>query len=482
MKRRYHLLLPILAICTSAPLFAQQIILQPDAQEGQDAFLFELEPTTNFGDYSDFIAFYWTFFGVEGKGTSLLKFDLSKLPPQIKIRSASLSLFHNEYSTNQGQAGNNACYLEKIVEPWDENTVNWNTNPNSSSTYRKYLPTSHSENQNYSEIDITDFVEEWYRSPSTNHGFKIELVESSLYSSMKFCSSDHHIAGKRPKLKIQYRSETDSCASFKPGPAEGLDAFLFELEPQTNFSNYPDFIAFSWTFFGVPGYGNSLIKFDLSRLPDDIEITAAGLSLYHNASSTNQGQAGNNACYLRKVIENWEPDMVTWNTTPIVTANNQVYLESSQSSDQNYKNISIVEFVKDWYADPNKNFGMMLTLEDKSLYNSMKFCSSEHPNEAFRPELIVCYQKLVSKTTNNPYPWNISIQPTISQNEWTIYTSKPANGLQLQVLNEMGTRVSVKKTMFDQQVKLDASLLPKGIYFLNMIQGQHISYHKLIRI
>ncbi|MBK9108857.1 MAG: DNRLRE domain-containing protein [Saprospiraceae bacterium] len=482
MKWQFNLFPIILVFYFSGQLYSQQLILQPDPNAGHDAFLFELEPNTNFGDYTDFIAFYWTFFGVEGKGSSLLKFDLSTLPQQIKITNATLSLSHNEYSTNQGQAGNNACYLEKIVEPWNEHTVTWNSNPNSSFMHRKYLPASHSENQNYSDIDITNFVQEWYHSPLTNHGFKIELVESSLYSSMKFCSSDHHIAAKRPKLIINYKSELDSCRSFRPSPDEGIDAFLFELEPTTNFSNYPDLIAFSWTFFGVPGYGNSLIKFDLTTLPDDIEITSAGLSLFHNASSTNQGQAGNNACYLRKVIEDWDPATVTWNSSPTVTGNNQVYLPTSQVSDQNYKNISVIDFVKEWHARPDKNYGMMLTLEDKSLYNSMKFCSSEHPIEAYRPELIVCYQKIISKTTENNSSWNISIQPTQSQNEWIIHTSKLTNGLQIQLYNEMGTPVSIRSTVFDLQVKLDASSLPTGMYFLNLIQGQHISKHKLIRM
>lgn len=83
--------------------------------------------------------------------------------------------------------------------------MTWNSNPNSSSTLRKFLPTSNSENQNYSDIDITDFVEEWYHSPSMNHGFKIELVELSLFSSMKFCSSDHPNALLRPEHMVCYQ-------------------------------------------------------------------------------------------------------------------------------------------------------------------------------------------------------------------------------------------------------------------------------------
>lgn len=481
MKNQFKLFFITLSLCMSELMLAQQILLQPDANEGQDAFLFELEPNTNFGDHPDFISFYWTFFGVEGKGNSLLKFDLSKLPPNIKITHASLSLFHNELSTNQGQAGDNACYLEKIVEPWDENRVTWNSIPSSNSSHRKYLPTSISPNQNYSNIDITDFVEEWYLFPFNNHGIKIELAEAKLYSSMKFCSSDHPIADNRPKLLINYKLETDSCRSFQPGPDDGLDAFLFELEPNTNFSNYPDIIAFSWTFFGAPGLGNSLLKFDLSTLPDHIEINSAVLSLSHNAASTNQGQAGNNACYLRKVIKEWDPNFVTWNSTPTVTANNQVYLPTSQTSDQNYKNISVLDFVKDWYADPNNNFGMMLTLEDKSLYNSMKFCSSDHPNEALRPELMVCFRKISSETNGNKPSFKISIQATQTQNEWNLISSIPIKGMQIRLYNETGSRIQTLSTFTEDRIKLDARTLPRGIYFLSLINEQQISTHKLIK-
>lgn len=60
---------------------------------------------------------------------------------------------------------------------------------------------------------------------------------------------------------------------------------------------------------------------------------------------------------------------------------------------QDYPNIDITDFVKEWYKNPSSNYGMILSLEDKSLFNSMKLCSSDYPDPIKRPILEVCFKK-----------------------------------------------------------------------------------------
>lgn len=186
-------------------LNAQQTLeLQPDSVNGKDAFLNELYPSTNFGKHPDFISYSWTFAGNEGIGTSLLQFELTGLPANASILDAKLFLYHNPATFSAGQASNNACYLRKVTDPWNESTVTWNSTPNTTTIGQIILAKSTLTNQDYPNINVTSFVQDWYLNPAANHGMFLELIDKSLYNSMKFCSSDCADSLKRPKLVIKY--------------------------------------------------------------------------------------------------------------------------------------------------------------------------------------------------------------------------------------------------------------------------------------
>ncbi|MBK9722461.1 MAG: DNRLRE domain-containing protein [Saprospiraceae bacterium] len=463
-------------------LRAQVLVLQPGPGEGQDAFLFELEPFTNFGDHPDFISFYWTFFGQEGAGISLLKFDLTKLSAQDKIKRAYLSLYHNASSTNQGQAGLNACYLKKVISPWTENTVNWNSMPKSTFSGAIYLPQSSSPNQDYTEIEITDFVKEWQNNPSENFGMLLDLENLSLLSSMKFCSSDCDEADRRPKLVIETIPLRDTCLILQPDAIHGQDAFIFSIEPSTNYGDYPDLISFSWTFFGIEGQGNSLLKFDLSQIPQNLEIEHASMSLFYNSLSSNQGQSGNNACYLRKIISNWDENSVTWNTAPNSTATGAQYLKTSNSMIQDYPNIDITDFVKEWYKNPSSNYGMILSLEDKSLFNSMKLCSSDYPDPIKRPILEVCFKKITANKEVLTQDSKISIYPSFIGNQIIVELGETVADLKVNIVNEQGKTVYIERFCNQHQVSIDSHLFLKGIYFIKVVTTENTQISKIIKM
>ncbi len=67
------------------------LILKPGPDNGVDAEIWSLEPTTNFGDYPEIKANAWTWDGTPGTQRGLFNFDLSALPPDAVIDHASLS-------------------------------------------------------------------------------------------------------------------------------------------------------------------------------------------------------------------------------------------------------------------------------------------------------------------------------------------------------------------------------------------------------
>jgi hypothetical protein len=242
MRIKIFLVLFISLITINYTFSQNTLILQADAINGKDALLSQLNPDVNYGTHPDFISFDWTFTGVEKLGNSLLQFDLSSIPSNVIITDAKLSLFYNSNSANAGQEGENACYLKKVISPWDETTVTWNTAPATTMDGAVSLSKSSSVNQDYPDIDITNLVKDWYSNPSTNYGVMLELVNKTLYSSMKFCSSDASEFNKRPKLEICYTPITldaeikmnNSFISVYPNPTKSLVNIAFAEKKISN--------------------------------------------------------------------------------------------------------------------------------------------------------------------------------------------------------------------------------------------------------
>jgi hypothetical protein len=191
--------------------------------------------------------------------------------------------------------------------------------------------------------------------------------------------------------------------TLQPGPVDGIDAHMKEIESNVNFGSTPDFIAYTWTFNSVQSEGRSLIKFDLSMLPINAIILDAKLSLYHNPTSYSAGHSGVNHSFLKVVTGAWNENTVTWATMPPTTSANAVYLDTSSSTNQNYLNIDITSHIASWHASPATNHGFMIENVLKTLYRSMKFCSSDHPTSSLRPKLVIVYDT-VAPPPSGPCP------------------------------------------------------------------------------
>ena len=187
---------------------AQTLTLQPDAIAGKDAFINSLQPSTVGGTVTDLDALAWTNSGNPSTVRGLIDFDLSQIPTGAIINSATLTLYHNPTSSNssakhQSLSGSNEGLISRVISTWDENTVTWNTQPQTTTQNEVIIPQSTSENQDYS-LDVTDLIKDMINNPSSSYGFMIRLKTEQYYRSLVFASSDHPNASKHPKLEISY--------------------------------------------------------------------------------------------------------------------------------------------------------------------------------------------------------------------------------------------------------------------------------------
>lgn len=186
--------------------------LQPGPLEGIDAFIELAEtdgyPNRNWGTHEAVVASAWTAQGEPLVVRSLLTFDLSAISPSVKIKRAKLSLFAvAAQGVGEGHStlsGSNMFELVRVVSPWHEDAVTWNSQPIIADTGAVRLPASMDDWQDYLQIDVTRDVADMIAHPSANHGWMVKLVREDYYRRVIFGSSDHADPAKRPKLSIEF--------------------------------------------------------------------------------------------------------------------------------------------------------------------------------------------------------------------------------------------------------------------------------------
>ena len=182
---------------------------------------------------------------------------------------------------------------------------------------------------------------------------------------------------------------------FHPGPTDGKDALIWTVYPDSTFTGQI-FKSSAWTWSGTSGVERSLVGFDLTLIPEDAIILSAELSLYNNGGlgtdpQTHSSLSGPNTSFLRRIIDEWHEDNVTWNNQPQTTGENQIVLAESTDPFQNYTDIDVMDMVQDMISDPSTGHGFMIQLETEEYYRRMCFATSDHLTDSLRPTLIITY-------------------------------------------------------------------------------------------
>ena len=178
--------------------FGDELLLQPDGVSGKDAALVETNPSSTYGNDDDLTINYSS-----STDHGLIEFDLSSLPADATIDSATLEL--REYSNCS--INQNAIEIHLNSAFWDESTVTWTNAP----AYGPSIATNSGETANCDWLifDVTSAVNDWYNGASSNYGFRV--TGPSETDVIKFIySSDHSIASDRPILRINYTPQSQA--------------------------------------------------------------------------------------------------------------------------------------------------------------------------------------------------------------------------------------------------------------------------------
>lgn len=181
------------------------LVLQPDATAGKDALLINgTLGNNNYGTNDLFNAWRYTA-GSWYIRRSLLQFDLSAIPVNAVIVSATLTLYKH---TTDHYSVDNTSVLRKITQSWSETTVTYNNQPPFSMSDSIIVPTNTTTTQASISVSVASHIQYWINNPTLNYGWVFKLYSNfesqNVYRQFTWASSDFATAASRPKLDITY--------------------------------------------------------------------------------------------------------------------------------------------------------------------------------------------------------------------------------------------------------------------------------------
>src|SRR5687768_5521664 len=272
---------------------------------------------------------------------------------------------------------------------------------------------------------------------------------------------------------------SQSALDLQPGPAEGQDARIFNLDALANYGSDVDLIASQLDYGGEPGATRSVIKFNLSSIPEGSSVVDARLSLWYNHESGTPGQLGDNAAVLRRLVVPWDESTVVWAQQPVYSLENEVFLPASGNSTQDYLDINVTELVNDMVEFSGTSHGFMFMLQDEQFTGkSMKFYSSDAAIPEKRPRLVVSFSPLA---TNDQHVIPINVFPNPFQNYLSI--DGLSGVFDVTITDQQGREMHREKIEALNDYLFIDSLedFPVGLYFVRISTDERIYVSKAFK-
>ncbi len=457
----------------------------------KDAYINIVNNFSN-GDSEGLVAAVWTYSGEFGMGRSLIGFDLSELGEDIIVVDARLNLYHNPTTSHIGHStigGDNSGMIFRITEQWDEHQVNWINQPSTTNTHAIYIPAPPNDTADFLNVDITPIIQDMIRHPETSDGFMIKLFnEDTLYRSLSFASSDYPFDSLHPTILITYYVNPllASYYTICPDQENGKDVYINSFESISK-ENDQSLVSSVWEYDQGWGIGRSFLEFDLSHIDSEQTVTLAELSLFHDSGSSIEGHINNgssNELVVSRITESWHEDYVSWDNQPTFSTVNQVIVESSNISNQDYLDIDVTDLVTDMLSQSNEPFGFMIQLFEEEIGNynrNVVFASSDNEFPELRPQLKI-YTKSSSGIEKPIIDESmIYVYPNPGKGEFNIQILKNKSSFQYRLTDSFGKIILSAESM-NSEFDINITSLSSGIYILYISINNSVITKKIIKL
>jgi hypothetical protein len=193
--------------------------VQPNATAGQDTYMYLGNATKNYGT---------GLYVATGKGSSatyvyrtLIKFDLSSIPSNATVSSATLSLYYY-FGTDGG--GSNTTKVYRQLKDWTESGSHWNNYKTDTAwTEAGGFHADDCEQTEIGTVTISDItyewknisltaskVQEWIDGTLTNNGMLLKATDETATNNHKYFRTSDYTddTSLRPKFEVVYTVPT----------------------------------------------------------------------------------------------------------------------------------------------------------------------------------------------------------------------------------------------------------------------------------
>lgn len=173
--------------------------------------------------------------------------------------------------------------------------------------------------------------------------------------------------------------------TIQPSPADGKDAHVEEVIPDTNLGPSDKIWVGEW---GGGQLNRAYLQFNLSSIPTTAVVLDAELGLYyHNSSGAQPVDIG-----AHKVTSVWNDGTITWNAQPTSAPIQEYVLTVPAAPTNSFVFWSIDDLVQGWSDGSIANYGVVLKDIDETITKACKgFYASDLGTAARRPKLVVSY-------------------------------------------------------------------------------------------
>lgn len=317
-------------------------------------------PNANYGLDADMTVGQVT--GDVDQAMPLIWFDLTELPSDAVIISATLSLYAPNPPTHSFFAQPQA-----ISSSWVENVVTWNTRPSRTSFFD---PAIEIQDASWTDFDVSRTVQAWVDLEVLNYGIALKPITGiNAYQSFATRSS-----ATPPELAIAYTRR----AILTPT----ADTWVGVAQPSTPHGAENTILASS----AIAPYqeAQALLDFDLSELPENIQVNSATLTLYSVPNrSLNETLVAD--IYADAILSNWNEATTTWNTRPT-----SYYLADppTEYNVAGYTHANVTNIAQSWVDGSLVPYGILLRVDPASVNATYSFWSRELSNP---PRLAIEY-------------------------------------------------------------------------------------------
>ena len=234
------------------------------------------------------------------------------------------------------------------------------------------------------------------------------LVEKDGYTQQKYHFSQRELLATSATnpliLKLGTGGSELKLLVLQPGPEDGKDAMISNLEADKNFGDHKYFEAtyLSEPVLTVMRSNRSLIWFNLNSLPKSAVIRKVVLHLRFDLPVpfdpsvfpviTDPSSPVWCGAVFQTITESWEENKVTWNTQPKTDPTNQIYL-SPFIRNANLIDVDVTRLYVSTSTFPEgaRTNGMLFRLWPTEKFPGFRFASSDYPDATMRPKMSIYY-------------------------------------------------------------------------------------------